>query len=191
MSHGKEETALPVSKQDIIPGSPIPYTLIRSRRKTISIRILPSGEVEAPAPPYAHPEGLWEKFIYEKSEWIRLNIQRNQELYRQKKKKPGIISQADPLSWSTASCAGGRVSFSRGVFYLPRKPLGELLPLLQGVYKEQAAAYLPSRTEYWAEKTGLYPEEFRWVPQKEAGAPARGKIPFVFPAGLWPPHPRP
>ncbi len=157
VSHGKEETALPVSKQDIIPGSPIPYTLIRSRRKTISIRILPSGEVEVRAPIRASRRAV-EKFIYEKSEWIRLNIQRNQELYRQKKKSLESFPRQIPFLGAQLPVLEGEVSFSRGVFYLPRKPLGELLPLLQGVYKEQAAAYLPSRTEYWAEKTGLYPE---------------------------------
>lgn len=157
VSRGKEETDLPISKQYIIPGSPIPYTLIRSRRKTISIRILPSGEVEVRAPMRASRRAV-EEFIYEKSEWIHLHVQRNQELYRQKKKSLETFPRQIPFLGAQLPVLEGEVSFSRGVFYLPRKPLGELLSLLQEVYKEQAAAYFPGRTEYWAEKTELYPE---------------------------------
>ena len=136
VSRGKEETDLPISKQDIIPGSPIPYTLIRSRRKTISIRILPSGEVEVRAPMRASRRAV-EEFIYEKSDWIHLHVQRNQELYRQKKKSLETFPRQIPFLGAQLPVLEGEVSFSRGVFYLPRKPLGELLSLLQEVYKEQ------------------------------------------------------
>ena len=61
----------------------IPYTLIRSKRKTVSIHILPSGGIEVRAPLRAPVKAI-EGFLHEKREWICLHVQRNRELYRQK-----------------------------------------------------------------------------------------------------------
>ena len=50
----------------------IPYTLIRTDRKTVSLRILPDGQVEVRAPRRL-PKGDIDRFVSSKQDWIRKN----------------------------------------------------------------------------------------------------------------------
>ena len=54
--------------------SEIPYTLIRSKRKTISIVIKPNGEVEVRCPTRCS-KGAVEAFVVSKENWIRKHLQ--------------------------------------------------------------------------------------------------------------------
>jgi len=53
------------------------YTLIRSDRKTISIRITPEGSVEVRAPKRM-PESSIRAFVISKEDWIRKHLQNKQ-----------------------------------------------------------------------------------------------------------------
>ena len=52
---------------------PIPYTLIRSRRKTISIQISPAGEVTVRCPSRMSKREV-QVFVDSKAEWIRRRL---------------------------------------------------------------------------------------------------------------------
>ena len=54
--------------------STIPYTLIRSRRKTISIVIKPSGEVEVRCPTRCSKRDV-DAFVTSKEDWIRKHLE--------------------------------------------------------------------------------------------------------------------
>lgn len=61
------------------------YKLIRSRRKSISIRVTGDGQVEIRAP-FGCPDGQIEKILVRKQEWILRNQMRQRELDRLRRK---------------------------------------------------------------------------------------------------------
>ncbi len=136
----------------------IPYTLIRSKRKTVSIHILPSGGIEVRAPLRAPVKAI-EGFLHEKREWICLHVQRNRELYRQKETSLEQFPRELPFLGAYLPVKEGPPSFAGNCIFLPERPLRDLLPRIQEMYTEQASAYLPGRTAYWSQKTGLHPEK--------------------------------
>ncbi len=54
--------------------SGVPYTLVRSSRKTISIVIKPSGEVEVRCPKWC-PKREVERYVVSKEDWIRKHLE--------------------------------------------------------------------------------------------------------------------
>lgn len=56
-----------------------PYTLIRSKRKTLALQILPTGEIFVRSP-LLYPKFLIERFLWERKNWI----EKSQEKMRKK-----------------------------------------------------------------------------------------------------------
>ena len=58
-----------------MPEQAIPYTLIRSKRKTLAIQIRPTGQVEVRAPARM-PQAQIDAFVRQKTPWIQRHMER-------------------------------------------------------------------------------------------------------------------
>ena len=157
----------------------IPYILIRSKRKTISIRISGAGEVEVRAPIRASKQAI-EGFLEEKRNWIAFHRKKQQDRHTEKQQSLEKYPSCLPFLGRQYPVLAGNSSFSQNAFYLPRKPLEDLLPAIETLYREQAYAYLPQRVEYWAYKTGLYPEKLSVGSAKGSWGSCSGKNAIRF-----------
>ena len=72
---------------------PFPYTVIRSRRKTIAIQVRQDGSVVLRIPA-ACPVGTAEQFLREKQDWV-LEKRRQAEEYRKNRGAPGVLPERE------------------------------------------------------------------------------------------------
>jgi predicted metal-dependent hydrolase len=140
----------------------IEYTLIRSQRKSLSIRVTADATLEARAPmkmPLSHIE----EFIASKESWIREKLAQTQELARQRREAA--------LSYDTPVKLRGRFHpivatdepepyFDGESFYIPRGlPPDYLSSAIVGLYKQIAKFHITQRVAHFAPLVGKTPDE--------------------------------
>ena len=92
--------------------SSIPYTILRSSRKTISIVIKPSGEVEVRCPRRCSKRDV-DAFVVSKEDWIRKHL----EAIAQSPQQPVLSRQElNPLRTKQRQCCRKRCSGSQQVW---------------------------------------------------------------------------
>ena len=130
--------------------------IIRQRRKTIGLYILPDCTVEVRCPGWMHTEQIL-AFADSKKEWIEKQIDRKQ---REKQRREAFV-----LSWeSKVSYLGkdypvrqtdGQAQFDGEAFYIPQGT--QIKEALICLYREMAKEVLPRKTEYFSRQMGCAP----------------------------------
>lgn len=133
------------------------YTLLRSKRKTLTIQITKDAQVLVKAP-LRLPAAEIERFVAAKSDWIAATLARVQDNLRKKQDfdpvKAGsllLLGKSYPIR--QADCA----AFDGSAFLLPSRPYSELKPELVRLYRSLAAQIIPERVRIYSGQTGLVP----------------------------------
>jgi predicted metal-dependent hydrolase len=101
----------------------IQYTLIRAKRKTLSMKVQPDGSLLVKAPPRATNTDI-ERFIKNNEKWISVHVENRKELFA--KKNSFTLEPNDNLRlcgklYPLKERAGGHAGFDEGVcFYVPQ-----------------------------------------------------------------------
>lgn len=142
------------------------YRLVRSERKTLTLKVLPDGTLEVRAPKRL-PVSEIEKFIDKKQNWI----QKRQQSIVQKEQ-----FEVTPSSWlrylgvkvPILTIPGGEfgfhheINFNDSFFTAPTGTSNEALKDgIVGVYKKLAKALITERVAYFAEIIGNHPAKVR------------------------------
>lgn len=167
------------------------YTLIRSRRKTISIAITQDAAVVVRAPLRA-PLPVIEGFVRRKREWIlekRALAQTRREAH-----KPREFISGEELpylggSLMLAFTGGMRAELLGGTLELPRSKAGEAGRLIAKWYAERAIEFIGARVQVYAARTGIRPSSVsvtgarrRW-----GSCSAQGRLNFAWRLIMAPP----
>ena len=134
-----------------------PYTLIRARRKTLSLRVLPDGQLEVRAPLRLSRRAI-DGFVTEKASWIagRRALLRDRALLREKIARAGpptLPYLGRELPWRLTTAA--RASLGPEGFLLPGETFPQAFPALETLYRRLARQTLEPLTRRWAERLGL------------------------------------
>ena len=156
------------------------YTLVRSRRKTLELRVLPDGSVEVRAPPRAAKSAI-DAFVRSREGWIREKqaVQAGRAAQREAAASSlpasiPLFGRELPLLLPGAPEPGGRA-----LRLSSADPAG-MRALAAALYREAAGRVLPERAAYWAERVGLAPESVRIGAAKTSWGCCSGKGGVTF-----------
>ena len=134
------------------------YKLIRMKRKTLAVHVLPDGTVEVRAP-LRMPAAVIEKFIASKSGWIKEHVARAEE---RNKRLAAYHAQEGKTFWfrgqdyriTYARDENAALLFADQVFAVsPHEPIRK--KQFQEFLLRQANDYLPARLSVLSRQTGL------------------------------------
>ncbi len=137
---------------------PLPYEVVRSRRKTLVIYVK-SGKVEVRAPTKASIKWITE-FLSEKSPWIQEQLTEQ----RRRKKQQLVLAEGtsfelmgQPLTLRLATAGRPRAvhNGSTLTLFLKERSKAKVEKLFLDWLQEQAKAYMPNKTRYYARELGL------------------------------------
>lgn len=137
----------------------IPYRLVRARRRTLAIHILPDGSVEVRAP-MQMAESRIRQFVAEKRGWI--TKKQGETLERQRLRRETRLSPGDSVvlldrPYRLETAAPGEVpGLAGGRILLPENPgKEETAAVLEDVCRRLGRDYFPRRVAELAEKWGF------------------------------------
>lgn len=136
------------------------YTLVRSKRKTISIIVAQDASVVVRAPLRA-PRREIDGFVELKREWIL--EKREAALRRAEAHRPLEFTSGEPLPYLgrtlmlAVSGSAGRVKAVGGTLLLPKAGLAGAAGLIARWYAERAREVIGLRVAHYAELTGISP----------------------------------
>lgn len=132
------------------------YELIRSKRKTISLKIESNGKILVRAPYYLAKEKI-DEFVSSKSQWIEKHTSACYEKSKSKSSRLALPPTELPLLGEMYPVDNAQpYGCTDGCFHLPENmTLEELLPYLKKLYTAIAKNSLISRTYYLAQKLGI------------------------------------
>ncbi len=155
------------------------YTLIRSRRKTLSLSITKDGALEVRAPLRLSRVAI-DAFLAQKSGWIREKTALRQELLREKSQfrlEDGAFLPL--LGREYAIRSGGGPSLEGDGLLLPGR---DFRREVETFYREEARRILPEKAALWGSRMGLSPEKIsvtgartRW-----GSCSAKGRLNFSW-----------
>lgn len=135
----------------------IEYSLLRSKRKTLSIQITKDAQVLVKAP-LRLPAGEIERFVTEKSDWITAALARVQaDLQSRQAFDPLssgallLLGESYPIREADCTAFDGRA------FLLPAGSFAAHKPELVRLYRTLAAQVIPERVRFYSAQTGLVP----------------------------------
>ena len=136
----------------------IPYTVIRSSRRTVAIHITREGRVEVRAP-YRTPDVFLEEVVCSREKWIREHL----ALQQQKVSRQEAFTLADGVQvpvWgqeltvrTEENAAAPRLA--AGEILLPPGEEAARKVWMETLFREEAAKQLPQITAAWSARTGL------------------------------------
>ena len=134
-----------------------PYILIRARRKTLSLRVLPDGQLEVRAP-LRLARRVIDGFVAEKAPWIaqRREILAQRAVLREEIRRDGPASLpylGRELPWRLGG--GKKALLDKDGFLLPGANFPQSLPALEELYRRLARQTLEPLTQQWANRLGL------------------------------------
>ena len=137
---------------------PLPYTLLRSRRRTIALQITPDGQLLVRCP-FRVSKAAVDRFVAAHRDWILRHRQRLEAL----PPKPVFTYSAgqqlfylgEPLSIVLRDDITG-ASVQGDMFLLPAHT-DDPTALTADFFQREAQRLLPDMSAPWAEKMGLYP----------------------------------
>ena len=158
------------------------YTLTRSRRKTVTIRVLPGGELEVKAP-LRFPKAEIDRLLEKKSGWIekaRANMPAPPQLFAQGTRLP-FLGTEYPLRFRETEPAGVR----EGKLFLPLSPLAsgeEVKSAAEAFYRQAAKELLPQKLQKYAALLGVSWEGLRVTGAKTrwGSCSAKGSVNFSW-----------
>lgn len=135
------------------------YTLIRSGRRTLAIEIKEDAGVLVRAPQRLP---LWqiEAFLEQKQAWIAEKLAQARRSAQARDAARAVRPRRLPLFGVEYPVCCGQAeppAFAEGRFSLPDVPPAELPPLIEAIYREQAACMLPQRVSQFAAVMGVAP----------------------------------
>lgn len=129
----------------------IAYTIKRSFRKTITLRITQDATLEVLAPMRMERKRI-EQFIMEKSSWVQQNIEKQQQINKERT----AYALGEILFLGTAYPAkiydGKKVMLRENAVWLPDVGLEEQRIKMLQWYKHQAKQILPMRAQQFAKE---------------------------------------
>lgn len=133
------------------------YTLIRSRRKTLSLQITPQGELVVRAP-LRLSQRVIQSFLEEKAGWIA----QHQQAARQRAASRAQVRREGPaglpllgIDYPWELKPDGPAAFDGERFLLPGREFAEGLPALEALYRALARQTLQPLTAQWSQRLGL------------------------------------
>ena len=133
---------------------PIPYTLIRAKRKTIGIRILKDGSLEVRAPRYVSVAEI-EKVLCTRENWITEHQNRVRTMERTKWQYGTEIPYLGTLR-TIVPAVGNRVGVSDTEIQIPEGLSDAEIPkAVIALYIKTGKSYLTAETNRLAEKYGV------------------------------------
>ena len=169
------------------PGqTPIPYTLIRSKRKTLSIQIK-NGELIARAPVKLAKREI-DRFIESKRGWIedKLSISKERAAQRDAYELSyGSLVPYRGVDFPIVARAGDQLGFDHdeGCFFMPPDlDPDQIKETLTQVYKRLAKSYIPKKALEIAGTLGFKPSAIRITSAKTrwGSCSTRGSINFSY-----------
>ena len=142
----------------------IPYTLVRSKRKTVAIYITEEYAIEVRAP-LNMPKTEIDVFVKSKSRWIETNLAKRERL--NKEKKSFSLNYGDSVllcgkQYPIIPQIGYPAEFDGKSFYLPPGlPADDVKSTLVMIYKSQAEIILKKRVIEYASRMGVTPSAVR------------------------------
>ena len=132
----------------------IPYELIRSDRKTISLRINEAGGVLVRAPKRC-PRSYIDQFVQSKSAWIQSRQEQVQAALATRQEfqlKTGdtLLFCGRPFRVQLTEERRGSLDLEQETITLPNIPVSELSPLVQRLYRRGGLCWVTERLGYWA-----------------------------------------
>lgn len=133
------------------------YKLERSKRKTISLSLLPDSSLLVRSPRHV-PKSYLDEFVKEKASWIATHRSAMQErLSSRENFRANRPSRLRYLGKEYPLLSSDSFSFNESSFFAPPGNFFELRPSLKELYRTLALPILQERTEIWAKKMGLSP----------------------------------
>lgn len=136
------------------------YNLIRSKRKTIAIRVTKEGLVEVRAPLKTRQKTI-DEFVLSKEEWIQKNIEKINQL--QETRRAFSLNYGDEIllrgkAYTLVEGLGEMAGFDGHCFYIPKGlSEDERKHVVVQIYKRIAKQFLVDRTMFFGKKLGLIP----------------------------------
>ena len=139
----------------MIWGVKMNYEIIRSRRKTISINIDSYGNITVKAP-FNTPDHQIQKFIDQKQGWIDRHVGEISEKVDIRRRNLSSVPERLPLLGSMCRVVYIRpYGYNNGTFYLPERPMEQMLPNIQNIYRSIAKKILITRTKLLADRLDI------------------------------------
>ncbi len=136
--------------KELIPGTDIPYTVIRAKRKSYAVKILVDGSVELRVPQRMTNKDI--AFVLQKHlNWIISHRQQKQNM-PQTTLKDGEYIPFLGEKMLIRPLASGKMRCANGEIFLPEENRKEQLTAF---YKQAAKEYLPGRLSLFAQRMGL------------------------------------
>jgi predicted metal-dependent hydrolase len=133
----------------------IPYTLIRSRRKTLALYITKDARLEARAPLEMSNRDI-EQFIAAKEKWVASHLAEREQLNREKaafRLDYGAMLRLCGRQYPLIAKEGKRAGFNGAHFYLPPGLPPEVIKqTVTRIYKTVAKNIFAARTAHYAEQ---------------------------------------
>jgi hypothetical protein len=136
-----------------------PYTLTRSKRRTIAIYVR-NGSVEVRAPLRKSIREI-ERFILEKQDWITANLVESKE--QSERKENFMLNYGDMVlycgrQYAITPSSSGKIGVSSNNFYIPAAlPHEQIKAACVEIYKILAKSDLTLKTYQYAAKMGVMP----------------------------------
>ncbi len=154
------------------------YNIIRSKRKTMAIHILPTGIVEVRAP-FKIPKEVIDRFVAAKEEWIRNKLLLMKE--RTNSRAAFRLDYGDRVllegrEYPIAAKPGNRIGFDGTQFYMmPELNFMQIKDACVRIYKLVAKQVLTAKTLEYASKMGLTPTNIKISSAKTRWGSCSGK----------------
>lgn len=138
------------------------YTLMRTKRKTVALQIMPDGAVVVRAPLRLSKQQI-DRMVAEKEAWI---LAHQQKVLQQKQAKEQfsladgrfpLMGQLFPVEYMEQ----GKAHYADGVFYLCKGTEEQLREQAQQLYRTIAREELSRRVAFYAQKIGVIPTALR------------------------------
>lgn len=159
----------------------IPYTLIRTKRKTVAIQVKSDGSVAVRAPQRLAKREI-DRVVQQKEGWILAHQQQMQQ--RQQAQESFCLSDGRlPLlgSWLPISYTDTKTPFcSQGTCFLARGEEAELWEQAERLYRSIAREQLERRVADYANRMGVHPTGLRITGAKGRWGSCSGKNSLNF-----------
>lgn len=159
----------------------IPYTLVRTKRRTVAIQIKSDGSVVVRAPQRLAKREL-DRLVQQKEEWIashRQQMQQSRQAQQSFSLSDGqlpLLGRMIPIEYTD----GGAPAYSQGRCFLPKGEEVQLRRQAEQLYRAVAREELENRVSASAKRMGLSPTGLRITGAKGRWGSCSGKNSLNF-----------
>jgi len=165
MTHSNQDLSIKPSNDSLSEQAPIPYTVVRSRRKTMAIHVQ-HMEVEVRAPLFVTKKQI-ERFVYEHKQWMLSMLEHKAE---QEGQKPRLVDGGSifykgkkiPVSVQKATAESVALRDGQLCIHVRNVEEAVITRAVQRWLQQQAKQFLPERTKALAQYLG-HSDKFKEV----------------------------